>query len=105
MQIKQIINNNVVFTQVDDEEVIVFGKGIGFNGRVGDEIKSNQIEKTYVLLDPSEKSQITMLLEEIPYEVIHFGLRAAEYISDNLTKKISKRILIPLTDHIYACMC
>lgn len=104
MKIKQVINNNVVSTLVDDEEVIVFGKGIGFEGKVGEEIDSNRIEKTYVLIDPAEENQMKLLIQEIPYDVIKFGLKATEYISDHLSKTISKRILIPLTDHIYACL-
>ena len=38
MEIKQIINNNVVVSKDNSGEVIVFGKGIGFNGKVGQKI-------------------------------------------------------------------
>ncbi|MBR2824915.1 MAG: PRD domain-containing protein [Solobacterium sp.] len=104
MIIKKIVNNNVVVSSNDNDEIIVIGKGIGFNGKVGEEINPNLIEKTYVLQDVAEENSFQTLLGEIPYEVIEFGIKATEYISNNLNKKINKRILIPLTDHIYSSL-
>ena len=104
MIINKIINNNVVVSDNDNGEVIVFGKGIGFNGKIGDEIDPNAIEKTYILKDVADENSLQTLLGEIPYEVIEFGIKATDYITNNLNKKINKRILIPLTDHIYSSL-
>lgn len=104
MIIKKIVNNNVVVSSNDNDEIIVIGKGIGFNGKVGEEINPNLIEKTYVLQDVAEENSFQTLLGEIPYEVIEFGIKATDYITNNLNKKINKRILIPLTDHIYTAL-
>ena len=46
MIIKQILNNNVVISSRDDKEIIVVGKGIGFNGKVNEEIDEAKVEKT-----------------------------------------------------------
>ena len=104
MIIKKIVNNNVVVSSNDNDEIIVIGKGIGFNGKVGEEINPNLIEKIYVLQDVAEENSFQTLLGEIPYEVIEFGIKATDYITNNLNKKINKRILIPLTDHIYTAL-
>ena len=104
MIIKKIVNNNVVVSSNDNDEIIVIGKGIGFNGKVGEEINPNLIEKIYVLQDVAEENSFQTLLGEISYEVIEFGIKATDYITNNLNKKINKRILIPLTDHIYTAL-
>ncbi len=104
MIIKQILNNNVVISENESGEVIVVGKGIGFHGKAGEEIDISKIEKTYLLQSEEENSSMKLLLSEIPYEIISFGIKATDYIIRCSRKKISRRILIPLTDHIYSCL-
>ncbi len=104
MIIKQIVNNNVVISENENDELVVVGKGIGFHGRVGQPIDGSRIEKTYVLQTDEQHSNFKMLLEEIPYDVIKFGIKAANYIERCANRKINKRILIPLTDHICSCL-
>ena len=104
MEIKQIINNNVVVSKDNSGEVIVFGKGIGFNGKVGQKIDPLKIEKTYVLQSESIDPTLASFFNEIPYDVVKFGVKATDYIIRCSPRKISKRILVPLTDHIYSCI-
>ncbi len=104
MEIKQIINNNVVVSKDNSGEVIVFGKGIGFNGKVGQKIDPLKIEKTYVLQSESIDPMLASFFNEIPYDVVKFGVKATDYIIRCSSRKISKRILVPLTDHIYSCI-
>ena len=52
MQITKIVNNNIVISEdKNHKEVVLMGKGLGFQKHKGDEIKSSQIEKTYVMKD------------------------------------------------------
>ncbi len=104
MEIKQIINNNVVISDDGSGEVIVFGKGIGFNGKVGQKIDPSAIEKTFVLQNEGFDPSLRAFLDDIPYDVVKFGVKATDYIVRCSNKKISRRILIPLTDHIYSCI-
>ena len=104
MEIIQVINNNVVLSEENGEEVIVVGKGIGFHGTVGKQIDPSSIEKTFVLQNEHFDSSVQTLLEEIPYDVFKFGIKAADYITRCSNIKISHRILIPLTDHIYGAL-
>ena len=105
MIIKQILNNNVVISSRDDKEIIVVGKGIGFNGKVNEEIDEAKVEKTFVLQNQNNIDGSMMnLLEAIPYEIVKFGIKATDYILRCSHKKISDRILIPLIDHIYSCL-
>lgn len=100
MKIVRIINNNVI-SSIDErgKEVVVMGKGIGFQRKVGEEIPSDKIEKVFSL--PAENtSQFETLLKEIPYEHIQIAEEIIHYATDQLGKKINKNIYITLTDHL-----
>ncbi len=105
MKIKQIINNNTVISEnASGKEVVIFGKGIGFNGKKGMDIDDSAIEKIFVLSDDLKKEEFSSLLSEIPYDVVAFGMKATDYIIACSHKPISRRIMVPLTDHIYTTL-
>lgn len=101
MKIEQIINNNVVITKnKKGKETVVIGKGIGFNGKKGDHIDDNKIIKTFMLNDEKEKNSFSLMIDEIPYDIIEFGIEICDFITSRCSKKVSKRILLPLVDHL-----
>lgn len=47
---KKIFNNNVVLTQNDNHvEIVVMGRGLAFQKKVGEEIEGSKVEKTFVI--------------------------------------------------------
>ena len=49
-KVDKILNNSLVLSKnSDNNEVILMGKGIGFNAKVGDLLDAEQIEKCFVL--------------------------------------------------------
>ena len=106
MQIKQVINNNIVFSEDEQgNEIVIVGKGIGFRGQKGEELDTSKVEKIFTLKDQKEKDHFMLMVGEIPYEVISFGLRVADYIAACCSKSIDKRhLLLPLVDHIYTTL-
>ena len=48
MQILRVINNNVI-SSLDDEkrEVVVMGKGVGFQKKAGDLVDASRIERNF----------------------------------------------------------
>lgn len=59
--------NNSLLLALDDSgrEVILMGKGIGFNKSIGHHLKSEDIEKVFVLKDRSISKNIIRLASEI----------------------------------------
>ncbi len=49
MLISKILNNNVVISEEDQEEVILMGRGLAFGRKVSQEIPDELIKKKYVL--------------------------------------------------------
>ncbi len=77
MIVQKVLNNSLVLSLDDDNrEVIVMGKGIGFNSRPGDEIAPEQIEKLFVTQTLDERSGYLEALSAIPDEVIEMAARA-----------------------------
>lgn len=100
MKITRIINNNVVGSVNEvGKELVVMGKGIGFQKKVNDIIDESLIEKMFTVSDP-ESSQFAKLVEEIPYEQVKTAGEIISYAKQTLDKKLSKNIYITLTDHL-----
>lgn len=45
MQIIKILNNNVVISEENQEEIVLMGRGLAFGRKVGQEISLDLIEK------------------------------------------------------------
>ena len=79
MQILRVINNNVI-SSLDDEkrEVVVMGKGVGFQKKAGDLVDASRIEKIFQL--PKEHTnQYERLVSDMPYEHIKMAEEIIQY--------------------------
>ena len=93
--IKKINNNVALCLDSKNNEVIAFGKGIGF-GKPPYEIELSQINRTYYGID---ETYITMI-NDIPEEIIELSSRVIEYARMKLDNPISSNIVFTLADHI-----
>lgn len=62
MKIIKRINNNVVLSEDNGREVILIGKGLGFQSKQGDEINSEIVEKRYYPENDLTIDQMLMLM-------------------------------------------
>ena len=101
MIIEKIINNNVI-TAIDDEkqEIVIMGKGIGFQMKTGMQIDENKIEKRFILDSKSETGRFGELIASIPTEHFEVCMNIIEYASQVLQSRLSNSIYLSLTDHI-----
>lgn len=101
MQITKIVNNNIVISEdKNHKEVVLMGKGLGFQKYKGDEIKLSQIEKTYVMKDHGMTQRFQEMLTDIPIERVKICNKIIQYAKDTLQKNINDNIYVSLTDHI-----
>lgn len=102
MYISRKLNNNVVVARDDlEQEVIVMGKGIAFQRKVGEEIPAELIDKVYTLSDPDVSNKFQELVSSIPLEYMNLSDEIISYAKTNLGKRINEIIYISLTDHIF----
>lgn len=101
MVIDKIINNNIV-SSYDDKgrEVVVMGRGLGFQSKVGQDIVKSRIEKIFRMENDEESVKFQAVLADIPLEYIQIADEIIAYAYTVLKHKLSKSIYITLTDHI-----
>ena len=101
MKITKIINNNVV-SSVDEQgrEVVIMGRGIGFQRVPDDEIDQKKVEKIFLIQGKDNREQFQVLVEKIPYEHIKTANKIISYAKFSKNKKLRYKIYINLNDHI-----
>jgi len=94
MLISKILNNNVVISEENQEEVILMGRGLAFGRKVGQEIPDELIEKKYVLSENRRQ-----LLMELPAEVMEMSDKII-----SLQKKLKDTAFLAMADHIHGVL-
>lgn len=101
LQVKKTLNNNVIIgLHPAYGEVVVIGKGIGFNRHAHDRIPLNSIEKMFILTKEEEMEQYKQLIHQMDETFIEVMNDAIFYISQHAPKPLDEHIHIALTDHI-----
>ena len=105
MVINRLLNNNVVIT-VDSsgEEIIVMGKGIGYQKTKGDIIDEEKINKIFRISNKEVSNKLQELLNNIPIGIMKLSDEIIEYAQNKLDKELNESIYISLSDHIYTAI-
>lgn len=101
MRIKKIINNNILCV-VDEagNELIVTGRGIGFQRHRGETVDPETVERTYRMEEKSGQRKLRELVEKIPIEHLTLTEGLIEHIQSEIPQKLNESLLITLADHI-----
>ncbi|KMM37478.1 glucose PTS transporter transcription antiterminator GlcT [Guptibacillus hwajinpoensis] len=100
-KIKKILNNNVVIALTEQEnEVVLTGKGIGFNQKQGEILDDTKVDKYFVLIDKSEQEQYKLLVPHVSESFIGVMNEVIFLISEKLDTDFDEHIHIALTDHL-----
>ncbi len=101
MIIDKIINNNIV-SSFDDKgkEVVVMGRGLGFQCKPGQKIDETRIEKVFRMENDKEQERFRSVLADISMENIQICSEIIAYAKTVIPNKLSKNIYITLMDHI-----
>lgn len=101
MRIKKIINNNILCA-VDDKgnELIVTGRGIGFQRHRGETIDTALIERTYRMEEKTGQRKLRELVEKIPIEHLSLTEGLIKHITSQIPQKLNESLLITMADHI-----
>ncbi|MDF2886988.1 MAG: transcriptional regulator [Lacrimispora sp.] len=94
--------NNSLLLALDDSgrEVILMGKGIGFNKSIGHHLKSEDIEKVFVLKDRSISKNIIRLASEIDSTYFELAKQVIDHAIETYGMLLMEHIYLGLTDHL-----
>ncbi len=102
MQIKKILNNNVIVTE--DEaglEVVAMGRGIAFGKKCGEDVPNEKIDKVYKLSDHDMLEKFKELLAGLRVDYLDASTAIIEMAEKELGVKLNETVYISLTDHIH----
>jgi len=99
--VKKLNNNVVISLDENNNEIVVFGKGIAFDKKVGDDIHQEQIERVFVNNKGDISNRLQELLLGIQPRYLEVCNKIVEDAKKTLNKSIDDSIFISLTDHIH----
>lgn len=99
--VKKVLNNNVLIA-VDSsgQEVVLIGKGIGFNRQKNDPIPRETVEKLFTLRDEKEQENYKKLVKGIDEETLNAIVSSIEIIKNRSHSVLNENVHVALTDHI-----
>lgn len=99
--VKKSLNNNVLIANnAQAEEVVLIGKGIGFNYKKGSSIPDGSVEKLFILRNEKEQEHYKNLLPHIDEEVLHTIISSTELIRNKSKAILNEHVHVALTDHL-----
>jgi beta-glucoside operon transcriptional antiterminator len=100
MELVRVFNNNVVLAKDDaGRDVILTGRGLGFQARPGQAVDPAQIVRIFVPADGRDPDHLAQLLAGIPPEHIALvGSALADVGLDSLSR--NPALIIALADHV-----
>ena len=96
MQIIKILNNNVVISEENQEEIVLMGRGLAFGRKAGQEISLDLIEKKFIL--SADRKQ---LINEIDPEIIEIAGEVIAFAHKKISKKLNHHAFIAMADHMH----
>ncbi|MUG86076.1 PRD domain-containing protein [Paenibacillus timonensis] len=101
LRVSKVLNNNVIIANHPERgEVVVIGKGIGFNRKTGDSILLEAVEKMFILTNQQEQEQYKQLVPQVDEQLIEIIGEIIMYISQKTQTELNEHIHIALTDHL-----
>ncbi|MEE0813005.1 MAG: PRD domain-containing protein [Streptococcus mutans] len=99
-----MFNNNVVqILGINNEEIIVMGKGLGFQKKPGDEVNQDLIEKRFILqnTDTDMVGELSRVYVDLDSEEIDLVLEIIHQGQEKLGQTFDISLYIALADHLH----
>lgn len=101
MKVMKVMNNSLILAEDENKnEVIVMGKGLGFNSKAGDLLDPSKVAKIFVLKDDKASNDYVKLIENMPGEYVDITNFIISYANEKLNGKLNDQVFITLMDHI-----
>lgn len=101
MKVIKSLNNNMVLAQdVQGNECICQGKGIGWQKRNGDLVDESLIERRFTPENADDSRHFQQLFSEISEDFWKIAEEVVSFGQQRYNIKVSRRIILPLCDHM-----
>lgn len=101
MEIKKILNNNVVVTSNElGQEIVVMGRGLAFQKKIGDVVAGSKIEKKFIIETQGISEKLAKLLRDTSELYLDISYKIIDYAQALLPYKLDEYLYVALTDHL-----
>lgn len=101
MEILRVFNNNVVLARnAAKGEVIVTGRGLGYQARPGNTVDETKIVRVFVPQDGRDADNFGALVAAIPPEHLLLADEALQIARRDLSSPVSSTTVVGLADHL-----
>lgn len=101
MKITKVINNNIVRSVNGNmQEVLLIGKALGFQKKIGDLIDTYAIEKTYILVNQDQENELLEMLSTVDFSNVQVVNKIIDMAEKKLGKELPTSVYFSLLDHI-----
>lgn len=101
MEILRIFNNNVVLARTAvGQEVVLTGRGLGFQKKAGQQVDAAKVVRTFIPDDGRNPDNFGQLLAAIPPEHVDLAARALDGIRAELEGPLPSSTIVALADHL-----
>ena len=101
MTVLRVFNNNVVLARDSSgDEVILTGRGLGFQAKAGTAVDPAKIIRVFVPSDGRDPDHLAQLLAGVPPEMIQLVSRTLPDLADSDRMTHSATLVIALADHL-----
>ncbi|SEO88141.1 transcriptional antiterminator, BglG family [Amphibacillus marinus] len=101
MRVVKVLNNSLILA-LDDQghEMILMGKGIGFNKAIGYRLRKQEVQKVFVMKDRAIGRNIIKLASEIDSTFFELAKTIIDYAIEQYNMDLMEHIYLSLTDHL-----
>ena len=101
VKILRVLNNNIVLSRDDSgQEVILTGRGLGFQKRAGQEVDPSAVVRTFVPTDGRDPDNLATILAAIDQEVVRAVVLAISETQLEPSESTQPTLAIAVADHV-----
>lgn len=100
MEVKQVFNNNVLLASEGDREVVLLGRGIGFQKKSGMLVDKSAVSQVFAPIDDKWFSLFHDLMSDLSPAYLELAAQIIQMSTKMLGTKFNDYLLISLMDHI-----
>lgn len=104
MQLLRVFNNNVVLARRGAEDVIVTGRGIGFQAKPGTEVDPAKVVKVFVPDSGRDPDHLAAMIAGIPGEYVQLVIDAMHSVDMSEALRSKLTLVVAIADHIHGAV-
>lgn len=104
MQLLRVFNNNVVLARRGAEDVIVTGRGIGFQAKPGTEVDPTKVVKVFVPDSGRDPDHMAAMIAGIPGEYVQLVIDAMHSVDMSEALRSKLTLVVAIADHIHGAV-